>query len=85
MMCIFLTLQPQKSSGNPFLKILDFSQPFITDAPMKKKSENVVSPPPPSQNTFGAPSTKIIFIHASIKNTILHTLVKIIFIYHLKK
>ena len=34
----------KKSSGNPYLKILDFSQLFIADAPMKKKSKNLVLP-----------------------------------------
>ena len=34
-----------KSSGNPYLKILDLSQLFIADAPMKKKSKNLVLPP----------------------------------------
>ena len=29
----------KKSSGNPYLKIHDFSQLFITDAPMKKKNQ----------------------------------------------
>ena len=33
------------SSGNQYLKILDFSQIFIADAPMKKKSNNLVLPP----------------------------------------
>ena len=31
--------------GNPYLKILNFSQLFIADAPMKKKSKNLVLPP----------------------------------------
>ena len=33
-------------SGNPYLKILDFSKLFIADAPMKKKSKNLVLTPP---------------------------------------
>ena len=32
---------PKKSSGNPYLKILNFSQLFIADAPMKKKRSKI--------------------------------------------
>ena len=33
----------KKSSGNPYLKIIDFSQLFIADAP-EKESKNLGSP-----------------------------------------
>ena len=41
------TVRPllKKSSGNPYLNILDFSQPFFSDARMKKKSQKIVIPP----------------------------------------
>ena len=42
--CDFLPFT-QKSSGNPYLKIIDFSQLFISDAPMKKNSTNLVLSP----------------------------------------
>ena len=40
--CLTLSSCPllEKSSGNPYLKILDFSQLFMADAPMQKKSFN---------------------------------------------
>ena len=34
--CVFFHLHSKKSSGNPYLKILDLSQLFIADARMKK-------------------------------------------------
>ena len=43
----------KKSSGNPYLKILDFSQIFIADAPMKKKIQKFSFTP--AQSTFGTP------------------------------
>ena len=44
----------KKSSGNPYMKILDFSLLFIADAPLKTKNQKfrVIS----SQGTFGTPS-----------------------------
>ena len=36
--------------GNPYLKILDLAKLFVADAPMKKKSRNLVLPP--SQSTL---------------------------------
>ena len=43
----------QISSGNPYLKILDLSKLFVTEAHMKrKKSKNLVLPP--SQSTYGS-------------------------------
>ena len=47
----------KKSSGNPYLKILDFSQIFISDDPMKKEIQKFCLTP--AQSTFGTPSTKI--------------------------
>ena len=38
--CGFLPFT-KKSSGNPYPKILDFSQIFIADAPMKKKNPKI--------------------------------------------
>ena len=35
----------KRSKGHPFLKIRDFPQSFVADAPMKKKSLNLVLPP----------------------------------------
>ena len=35
----------KKSSGNTYLKLLDFSQLYIADAPIKKKSKKLVLPP----------------------------------------
>ena len=34
---MFFALCSKKSSGNPYLKILDFTQLFVADAPMKNK------------------------------------------------
>ena len=31
--------------GNPYLKILDSTELFVADVPMKKKNKNLVSPP----------------------------------------
>ena len=47
---VFLVLYSKIIIGNPYLKILDFSQLFVTDAPMKKtiKQFNFT----PSQSTF---------------------------------
>ena len=59
----------QKSSGNPYLKICDFTQYFFADAPMEKK---LVLPPltaHPVQNIF----------FSLIKKILLQTLVEIIF------
>ena len=50
----------KKSSGNPYLKILDFSQLFIADAHMKIKINKFSFTP--AQSTFGTPSTKIFLI-----------------------
>ena len=36
------------SLGNPYLKILDLAKLFVADAPMKKKNQKMVSPPPQS-------------------------------------
>ena len=36
-----LNLGSKKSSDNPYLKILDFSQLFIADAPMKTKIQKI--------------------------------------------
>ena len=33
---VFFCTLLKKSSGNPYLKIIDYSQLFIADAPMKK-------------------------------------------------
>ena len=41
--CSFCPLQ-KKSKGNPYLKILNFSQLYVSDAPMKKKSKTLVLP-----------------------------------------
>ena len=46
----------KKSSGNPYQKILDFSQLFNADAPIKKDNKNSFTP---VQSTFGTPGTKI--------------------------
>ena len=49
-----------KTVGNPYLKIPDFSQLFIVDAPMKKKIKKFSFTP--AQSTFGTPSTNIFLI-----------------------
>ena len=49
----------KKSSGDSYLKILDFSQFFIEDALMKKIQKFGFTP---AQSTFRTPSTKIFYI-----------------------
>jgi len=56
-----------KSSGNPYLKILDFSQLFIVYTPMKKKIKNFVLPM--RRPLFAHPVQKyFIFIALTKKN-----------------
>ena len=71
----------KKSSGNPYLKILDFSQLFITDAPMKKRIQFFCFTP--AQNTFGTPNSKIFKKKFPlIKKSFLKTLVDKILRFH---
>ena len=67
----------KKSSGNPYLKILDFSQLFIADAPMKKNPKKFSFIP--AQSTFRTPSTKIFSFFCFNKKIFLQTQVEIIF------
>ena len=43
LLCFFPLLKI--SLSNPYLKILEFSQLFVPDAPRKKKKRNLVLPP----------------------------------------
>ena len=70
----------KKSSGNPYLKILDFSQLFIADAPMKKKSKNLVLPP--RRALLGHPVQKYFKFFCFNQKIFLHPLVEIIFRHH---
>ena len=49
----------KKSSCNPYLKFLDFSQLLVAETPMKFFFRKILFPP--SDSTFETPSTKIFF------------------------
>ena len=70
----------QKFSGNPYLKILNFSQLLVSDTPISFFSKFLFTP---SDSTFGTFSKKIFFIFAIIQKIFLQTLVEI-FRYHKK-
>ena len=56
----------KKSSGNPYLKILNLTQHSFADAPMKFSFETFRLTP--SHSTFGTPSTKYFFAYDQNEN-----------------
>ena len=67
----------EKISDNSYLKILDFSQLFIADAPMKRKLKILLYPP--ADPFWDTQYKNILNLFASIKKNFLQTLVEIIF------
>ena len=59
----------KKSSYNPYLKFLDFSQLLVADTPMKFFFRKILSTP--SDSTFMTPSTKT-FFNFKTKNIFLY-------------
>ena len=60
---------------HPYLKILDLANLFVTDAPMKKKSRNLVLPPSRSTLKYGSKNRPwvrglkgIFFLFASLRS-----------------
>ena len=54
-------LHQKRSSGNPYLKILDFPT-FVADALMKKHGQNCFTPPPSLGARFKHPIKKTVMI-----------------------
>ena len=54
----------QKSSCNPYLIILIFSQLFVGDAPMNKKSKTFGSPP--LRALLGCPVQKMLIFYSNL-------------------
>ena len=66
----------KKSSGNPYLKILDFFQLFIADAHMKKKFQKFSFTP---AHFWDTQYTNILNFFALIKKIFIQSLVEIVF------